>query len=112
MRKPGKRAVTKQLEILNSIQGKGPIDWAVVLVLTSWPRMGIEGDRTFVKNSTIPEVKAWLHTHEWLEGETSVTPVEYLGYAELPEPPVKFKRTLYIGIALIVAGVIGWSLTS
>lgn len=108
MRKPGKRAVTKQLEVLNSIQGKGPVDWAVVVMLTSWPNLI---DASTIEFKTSHETYAARQAMHWMLGVSDVSPVEYLGYAELPEPPTKLKRTLYFAIAMIVAGVIGFIVT-
>lgn len=100
-KKPGKSEVTKQIEIFNSVQGKGPIDWAVVLILTSWPNLK-PLPHILSNFETSAEHAAAQAAYDWMVGDSTITPAEYMGYDETqPEPPMTLRRKIWLTLVIV-----------
>lgn len=103
--KPTKSDVTKQIEIFNSVQGKGPVDWAVVLVLTTANRM--DSLLTVVRNfDTQAERDAARQAAEWLQGLTETTPAEAMGYITEETRPLSFRRKVLCTLLAVTVFVL------
>jgi hypothetical protein len=103
--KPTKSDITQQLNIFNSIQGKGPVDWAVVLVLTSWPK--VHNLHHIINNfDTEAERKAAFATVDWMMGRLDGTPSEHLGYVIPDERPLSFRRKIFGTLVIITVFVL------
>jgi hypothetical protein len=103
--KPTKSDITQQLNIFNSVQGKGPVDWAVVLVLTTANNM--TALLNVVRNfDTQGERDAARQTAEWLQGLTDTTPAEAMGYVIPDERPLSFRRKIFGTLVIITVFVL------